>query len=332
MRGEGGDSALFCAFGVCEVSEYMGCVKPLQGQILADGQWKPSKAIARNFYEYGIDSPGRVAQPCGQCVSCLVDHSREWAVKMQHEASLWPSNLFVTLTFNDAGLKKMSPDGSLNKDHMVAFMKDLRREMDDPVRVYYCGEYGENLNGRYGDRKFGRPHYHLCLFNCDFSDKKLWAIKNGHKLYRSSLLEDLWPYGFSTIGEVTFLSAAYCARYCMKKIRGRDKHEHYGDFQPEFAQPSLRPGLGHDWFMKYWKTDLFPRDECIVKALGGVFQMAMPRYYDKLLKRVDPEMYAMVKQRRKDAPRVFRTPQNLVSAEINQKARMKDLVRELECL
>ena len=148
LRGEGGDSALFCAFGVCEVSEYMGCVKPLQGQILADGQWKPSKAIARNFYEYGIDSPGRVAQPCGQCVSCLVDHSREWAVKMQHEASLWPSNLFVTLTFNDAGLKKMCPDGSLNKDHMVAFMKDLRREMDDPVRVYYCGDYGENRDGR----------------------------------------------------------------------------------------------------------------------------------------------------------------------------------------
>ena len=60
---------------------------------------------------------------------------------MQHEASLWPSNLFVTLTFNDAGLKKMSPDGSLNKDHMVAFMKDLRREMDGPVRVYYCAIY-----------------------------------------------------------------------------------------------------------------------------------------------------------------------------------------------
>ena len=39
----------------------------------------------------------------------------------------------------------------------------------------------------------------------------------GHNVYRSAILEKLWPFGFSTIGAVTFESAAYVARYVMKK-------------------------------------------------------------------------------------------------------------------
>lgn len=56
----------------------------------------------------------------------------------------------------------------------------------------------------------------MILFNHDFDDKVLWSVRQGVRLYRSSLLEKLWPYGYSTIGDVTFESAAYVARYIVK--------------------------------------------------------------------------------------------------------------------
>ena len=82
-----------------------------------------------------------------------------------------------------------------------------------------CGEYGENR---------GRPHFHACLFNFDFPDKKVWRkTSQGHPVWRSPSLEALWPYGFSEIGSVTFQSAAYVARYIMKKATGRDAEQVY---------------------------------------------------------------------------------------------------------
>ena len=81
-----------------------------------------------------------------------------------------------------------------------------------------CGEYGE---------KFARAHYHACLFNYDFEDKELWKDKQGTKLYISETLNKLWKKGFSTIGQVTFDSAAYVARYILKKQTGKQSQSYY---------------------------------------------------------------------------------------------------------
>jgi hypothetical protein len=207
-----------------------------------------------------------------------------------HEAQLWPSNAFITLTYAPEHL----PDNeSLVYDHFQRFMKRLRKRLSGvksiqvdgvdvfPIRFYMCGEYGEN---------FGRPHYHACLFNVDFPDKKfLTKTKSGDTLYTSEILTKLWPYGISSIGDVNFQSAAYVARYIMKKITGDAAFSHYNKVDsdgviisrtPEFTRMSLKPGIGAGWFDKF-HSDVFPHDHVIVKGK----ECSVPRYYTRMIKR-----------------------------------------------
>ena len=164
-------------------------------------------------------------------------------------------------------------------------MKRLRKRFpESTIRFYMCGEYGE---------QFGRPHFHACIFGFNFPDRDFFARSaSGEVIYRSKILEELWPFGYSSIGELTLESAAYVARYVMKKITGNPADEHYeyidpatGDRfwrTPEFNKMSLKPGIGATWFEKY-KTDVFPHDHVISNAKP----VAVPRYYEKLYERVD---------------------------------------------
>lgn len=212
--------------------------------------------------------------PCGQCQGCRLERSRQWAVRVMHEASLYPVNSFVTLTYNDENLKP-----SLDYSDFQKFMKRLRKSSDSNIRFYMCGEYG-SLNMR--------PHFHACLFNCDFPDKVVWQKQRGNYIYRSEKLESLWPFGFSSIGELTFQSAAYVARYVMKKQTGFNSEQHYQSVDPEtgeviqlvpeFNKMSLKPGIGAEWFKKY-QSDVYPNDYLVVNGV----KTRPPRYYDKLL-------------------------------------------------
>ena len=110
--------------------------------------------------------------PCGQCVGCRLERSRQWAVRCMHEASLYKRNCFITLTYSN---EYLPPNMSLVKSDFQKFMKRLRKRCGSSVRYYYCGEYGEN---------FGRPHYHAILFGFDFKDKVYWRQNtNGDRCY-----------------------------------------------------------------------------------------------------------------------------------------------------
>ena len=102
---------------------------------------------------------------------------------------------FITLTYDDAHLPY---NQSLSVRDFQLFMKRLRKEFGSGVRFFHCGEYGE---------KTGRPHYHAILFNCDFKDKKIHTVRNGHRVYVSQQLNDIWGNGLTEIGSVTFESA-----------------------------------------------------------------------------------------------------------------------------
>lgn len=232
------------------------------------------------------NSQPEIKLSCSRCIGCKLEQSRQWAVRLMHEAQMHEVNCFLTLTFNDESLQKMCPDGSLNKRHMQLFMKRLRKKFPKRViRYYYCGEYGEN---------FSRPHYHLILFNLDFPDKKLFKQHNDTKYYTSDILADIWPYGFNIIGEVTFESASYVARYVTKKINGDNSESHYKGKAKEFGQASLKPGIGHSWIEKYGSTDVFPYDEVVVRN----HKTKPPRYYDKYLEKTDPETFRITKANR----------------------------------
>lgn len=234
----------------------------------------------------------RLDLPCGCCIGCRLDRARHWAVRCMHEASLHADNCFVTLTFNDKHLPlNRSLDVSLFQD----FMRRLRKQYvpkgtlaGDGIRFYHAGEYGGKL---------GRPHYHVLLFNHDFPDRILLKeTPAGSRIDTSESLEKLWPFGFSSVGNVTFASAAYVARYTMKKVKPSKADEHYVNtftgevLKPEYTTMSRRPGIAAGWFDRF-SSDVYPSDEVVVNG----FKIRPPRFYDKLLDESDPDLLDSLK-------------------------------------
>ncbi len=263
--------------------------------------------------------------PCGQCIGCRLDRSRQWAMRCVHEASLYESNCFITLTYDPQHLPS---DGSLCKSHFQLFMKRLRKKFSDsPIRYYHCGEYGAKL---------GRPHYHACLFNFDFLDKVFFKRVGDERLYVSEVLESVWGKGFCTVGSVTFESAAYVARYIMKKVNGENAAKHYEHFdletgevsvlQSEYTTMSRRPGIGRAWY-ELWKSDVYPDDFVVLRGR----KMVPPRYYDHLYEVDDPEEYARLKRERRVAvDKDNCTPERLAVREKVKQAQVGFLKRGIE--
>jgi hypothetical protein len=253
------------------------------------------KFVSRN--KAGVD--GCLELPCGQCIGCRLERSRQWAMRCLHESTLYDQNSFITLTYDEAAIP---PGGSLWYPDFQRFMKRLRKFTKRPVRFYMGGEYGESTS---------RPHYHACLFGYDFPDKVYFRkSSSGERLYTSAILERLWPHGLSSVGAVSFESAAYIARYCVSKVTGDLADSHYScpeyvdadgvvckAVTPEFNHMSLKPGIGARWLSKY-QTDVFPRDYVVVNGI----KTKPPKYYDVLFEREYPEVFSdLVAQRELDA-------------------------------
>jgi len=250
----------------------MACTKPLNAYKMPSGK----KIFFTPFL--GCEF---VQLPCGQCIGCRLARSREWAVRCTHEAQLYEDNCFITLTYSDEYLPL---NASLRRKDLTDFFKRLRKRFSHTIRYFACGEYGT---------KFARPHYHAILFNHDFADKRLY--KSGKfPLFNSQTLSETWPFGHSVVAGFSFESAAYTARYCVKKVTGKNADDHYGDRTPEFSAMSLKPGIGYDFFMKYYE-DIVNYDRVVSR--GGK-ESKPPRYYDKLLSGCDVELLERNKAKR----------------------------------
>lgn len=303
----------------------MTCFHPLRGYKARPGLGRAFTLSTKDGYP---DFPMIV--PCGQCIGCRLERSRQWAVRCVHEASCHDENSFITLTYSSEHLPEF---GSLRKRDVQLFLKKLRKwsykNFDRGFRYYYCGEYGEG---------FGRPHYHLCIFGLGFPDRYLWRkTQNGCLVYRSPSLEKLWTLGQSEIGSVTFESAAYTARYIMKKRLGKDASSYY-DFVddngevherlPEFTDMSRRPGIGFDWYSR-WCDDVYPSGYLVVNGV----KCRPPRYYDLLLEADCDKEFRRQKAARKRAARKRasdNTPERLRVREQVTEARVSLLKREMK--
>lgn len=245
-----------------------------------------------------IDRPLKL--PCGQCIGCRLEKSRQWAMRCLHEKQLHQESAFLTLTYDN---EHMPPDGTLVKKHLSAFCKRLHnrllRRRGIGIRFYACGEYGETTR---------RPHYHAIIFGYGFPDKKFYKnAKRGERLYTSDEVAELWPFGFNVIGDVTFDSAAYVARYVMKKVTGERAEQFYQwidadgvvhEVLPEFTNMSRRPGIGAKWFEKYGEHS-YVWDSIIMNGKA----VRPPRYYDTKYEIIDAARLAKLKvvRRRKAA-------------------------------
>ena len=203
-----------------------------------------------------------------------------------HEASLHKEKSYITLTYNNENLPQY---GSLVRRDYQLFMKRLRKHYEPKtIRFYQCGEYGEKL---------GRPHYHACLFGHQFQDLEFFKTINGFPLYTSETLKKLWPQGNHLVGSLTFESAAYVARYILKKQNGKNKNDHYQNIDQDTGEISIKipeyttmsrggrsgKGIANGWYKKY-STDVYPSDQVIVRGRS----CRPPRYYDNQYEITNP--------------------------------------------
>ena len=320
----------------------MGCMHPLialynkntrKPKII--GQYNPSEPTPFirkiwNKISRPIKQGYEIKLPCGRCVACRIDRSKQWAMRCMHEAQMHQHNCFVTLTYSPEHLPNPPV---LHKSDLQCFIKRLRKALHPTkIRYYACGEYGE---------KSERPHFHLIIFGYDFPDKFLWQrAKTGEQYYRSKLLEKIWDQGQSIIGDVTYQSAAYTARYVMKKKFGNtefkddaykrinlDTGEIY-QLTPEFNTMSLKPAIGKAWFDQY-HSDLYPHDYAVQDAK----KHKIPRYYDKLLQLQDPELAATLKEQRTKRAELKQddnTPDRLLIKEKVLLSKICKLIRNVE--
>lgn len=273
----------------------MPCYKPLQGWRSRFKNESGKRSIVFNLADGYADMPVEV--PCGRCIGCRLERSRQWAIRCMHEASLHDENCFLTLTYDEAHLPS---DGGLRKRDMVLFNKRLRKHFKGrKIRYFQCGEYGDENK---------RPHYHSIVFGLDPADKVLYSETNGNRLFVSETLNRIWGMGEVWIGAVTFESAAYVARYVMKKVSINDRTPDHlrdtykrlivetgevVDVSPEFVSMSLKPAIAAGWYDRF-ASDVFPSDSVIVRGR----EMKPPKYYTLRLEKTSPESALAIKGRR----------------------------------
>lgn len=221
-----------------------------------------------------------VQLPCGKCPDCIERRTRIWAARCVLEGSYYENNSFITLTYAD----KCLPKGGLCKKDVQKFIKRLRKHVGHRISYYAIGEYGPHNTHR--------PHYHIIIFNWFPSDAKFFTEGDfGGYLWTSNELRDLWPFGHSLIGDVTYASCSYVARYCQKKYALPGEKQ-------EFCLMSTRPAIGSRYFNEHF-SEIYDTDK-IYFNFGSSSSVSSIAYFDKLLEKIDPDKLESIKNVRVD--------------------------------
>ncbi len=195
--------------------------------------------------------------PCGRCIGCRLDYSRQWADRCILEMKEHDSSYFVTITYDDEHLPLRSwvdtetgecgNVSTLLKRDFQLFMKRLRKayslKYSNPLRYFAAGEYGNTTL---------RPHYHAIIFGLILDDLQFYKTYNGFNYYNSAFLDSCWQNrGFIVVAKACWETCAYTARYIMKKQKGNSAsvYEYY-NLEPEFSLMSRKPGIGRSYFDK----------------------------------------------------------------------------------
>lgn len=200
-----------------------------------------------------------------------------WAFRALAEASLYPSNWFLTLTYSP---EHLPPHGALQHRDWQLFAKRVRRSLGS-FRYLMCGEYGPQTL---------RPHYHALLFGLDLPDAERTGMRRGHSVFRSKRLEQAWGLGLLELGSVSPMSARYCAGYVLKDTRQPSRViEETGEvvsLPAPYGRMSLKPGLGDAWIRRYY-PEVFAHGACY----SADKRFRIPDRFKHILDGIDPVAY-----------------------------------------
>lgn len=268
----------------------MACSHPIFAwpNLQSDGtyQFRMLKSVDYDVNDYWLDiKSGRtpaVKFPCRKCLGCRLQKSEDWAVRCLMEQCYHEHSWFLTLTYADEFVPKtfsvdsltgeaLHPHMTLQKSDLQKFIKRLRKTQ--AVRYFAAGEYGSVTF---------RPHYHLILFGPDFKDRvRIQDGSAGGTYYTSETISALWPFGMHVLGDCSFQSVAYVARYTMKKAKAdvRSVWESF-NIQPEFQVMSLKPAIGYQYYLDH--PDMFKFDRNYISTFDGSRSYIPPEYFRKL--------------------------------------------------
>lgn len=262
--------------------------------------------------------------PCGKCLGCRMEYSRQWANRCLLEAEYHDSIYFVTVTYNDLHVRtSWYPDPAtgeaqasltLSKRDSQLFLKRLRKARpNDQIRFFMCGEYGSTT---------WRPHMHYILFGLHLDDLVCVGQRRGNNVYHSPLLERCWSedlvttdlfgkecatplakddplrkIGFVEVMDFSWSAAAYVARYILKKQKGPEA-QFYQDFGlvPPFTLMSRNPGIARQWYEDHPHIDEF--EYINIKTEKGGKKFKSPKYYVDLFEEDYPEESKIFKENR----------------------------------
>lgn len=293
--------------------------------------------------------------PCGKCIGCRLDYSKEWANRTYLESTLYPNkNWFITLTYSEEYLKfneeytdKRGITWVIEEnEHATLVPEDLKRFINTfrqimlrnhgikGIRFLACGEYGEQNY---------RPHYHIILLNCPLPAESFYSprIKKGNTYFQNKIIERAWTKGISNICEANWNTMSYTARYITKKINGELENDVYwaNGIEKEFFRVSRDPGIGKPYYDLY-KEKIYNSDSIMIKNLSGVHYEKPPKYFDDLFKEEYPERWKEIKWKREkegqDAQRLASLGTSLLKREqleVEERSKenqTKSLIRAME--
>lgn len=236
--------------------------------------------------------------PCGHCIECQLNYSRQWATDCMCEAFYYDKNTiwFLTLTYSDEYLPQAeykTDDGqvhkgiSLRKKDLQDFWKRVREHYNTKIKYFAAGEYGSTTS---------RPHYHAIVFGLPLNTEKfkyLGTGSNGDPIWTEPELEKVWGKGNIVIGQVTWQSIAYVARYTLKKAKDKENNldKLFGRI-PAFI--TMSQGLGMRYYQEH-KRYILKTGQVILPS--GIYPVSQ-RYLRKL-REEDIESYTTYKENAK---------------------------------
>lgn len=214
--------------------------------------------------------------PCGKCLACRVNRTREWTARLLNEMLYSESAYFVTLTYDEEHVKRNDFGfAEVNKEDIQKFLKRLRKRCPNSnIRYFIVSEYGPQTL---------RPHYHGCFFNlpCDvvdfgYSDTDLPRYKTsefGEKVRINTLLGRIWGQGSTEVSQLIRERASYAAKYTISRKEIPDY------LTPNFSLMSRKPGIGYQYSQDIKEKVRFYNLHTMVSDTGN--RVKLPRYYKR---------------------------------------------------
>lgn len=265
--------------------------------------------------------------PCGKCLGCYLERARDKAVQLSlekmnpeyKENECW----FLTLTYEDDYLPIHSYVDGITGEIFSGCSTELR-DLQNWIKKLRDNHPTKNI--RYmAAREYGshtlRPHYHLIIFGLPLDTElfaKIGNNANGDPLWTTPQLDnmkskDCWSVrrplgdrsakmykaGNVTVGEVTFQSISYVARYTMKKANKDYNSDWWYQSQGlDIEGISQSQDLGK-WYYDLHKHEIYEKDLVPVLGKNGSFSRP-PRSFDRLYKREFPKEFEKVIEKRKE--------------------------------